>query len=60
MMFINSTGCYLIDRNLCFRRVQMRFPLKNAAESFHNDTLIDGEMTIDQIPDVGQEKIFSI
>ncbi|KAG6499017.1 hypothetical protein ZIOFF_038773 [Zingiber officinale] len=56
MMFINSTGCYLIDRNFCFRRVQMRFPLKNAAESFHNDTLIDGEMIIDQIPDVGQKR----
>ncbi|XP_042397218.1 mRNA-capping enzyme-like [Zingiber officinale] len=34
----------------------MRFPLKNAAESFHNDTLIDGEMIIDQIPDVGQKR----
>ncbi|KAG6486209.1 hypothetical protein ZIOFF_054779 [Zingiber officinale] len=56
MMFINSKGCYLIDRNFCFRRVQMRFPLKNAAESFHNDTLIDGEMIIDQIPDVGQKR----
>ncbi|KAG6510095.1 hypothetical protein ZIOFF_028103 [Zingiber officinale] len=56
MMFINSTGCYLIDRNFYFRRVQMRFPLKNAAESFHNDTLIDGEMIIDQIPDVGQKR----
>ncbi|KAG6511030.1 hypothetical protein ZIOFF_029079 [Zingiber officinale] len=56
MMFINSTGCYLIDRNFCFRRVQMRFPLKNATESFQNETLIDGEMIIDQIPDVGQKR----
>ncbi|XP_074578126.1 uncharacterized protein LOC141834687 isoform X1 [Curcuma longa] len=56
MMFISTTGCYLIDRNFCFRRVQMRFPLKNAAEGFHNDTLIDGEMIIDQIPDVGLKR----
>ncbi|XP_074570709.1 uncharacterized protein LOC141827381 isoform X1 [Curcuma longa] len=56
MMFIDSTGCYLIDRNFCFRRVQMRFPLKNASEGFHNDMLIDGEMIIDQIPDVGQKR----
>jgi mRNA-capping enzyme len=29
MMLIMRDGCYLIDRNFSFRRVQMRFPLKN-------------------------------
>ncbi|WOK94206.1 mRNA-capping enzyme [Canna indica] len=53
MMFVTNTGCYLIDRNFCFRRVQMRFPLRNASDGFHNGTLIDGEMIIDKIPDVG-------
>ena len=32
MMLITTHGCYLIDRNFCFRRVQMRFPLKNVNE----------------------------
>ncbi|URE20526.1 mRNA capping enzyme, C-terminal domain, partial [Musa troglodytarum] len=56
MMFITNTGCYLIDRNFCFRRVQMRFPLKNPAEGFHSGTLIDGEMIIDKIPDAGLKR----
>lgn len=55
MMLITTHGCYLIDRNFCFRRVQMRFPVKNMNE-FHNMTLIDGEMIIDKIPDTGLKR----
>lgn len=33
MMLITTHGCYLIDRNFCFRRVQMRFPLKSTTTS---------------------------
>ena len=29
MMLIMRDGCFLIDRNFCFRRVQMRFPHKS-------------------------------
>jgi len=32
MMLITTHGCYLIDRNFCFRRIQMRFPMKNMNE----------------------------
>ncbi|KAG1363396.1 mRNA-capping enzyme [Cocos nucifera] len=56
MMLITTHGCYLIDRNFCFRRVQMRFPLKNVNEGFHNLTLIDGEMIIDTLPDTGLKR----
>ncbi|KAJ6844138.1 mRNA-capping enzyme isoform X1 [Iris pallida] len=56
MMLITNHGCYLVDRNFCFRRIQMRFPLKNINEGFHNLTLIDGEMVIDTIPDVGLKR----
>ncbi|XP_008787727.1 mRNA-capping enzyme-like [Phoenix dactylifera] len=55
MMLITTHGCYLIDRNFCFRRVQMRFPLKNN-EGSHNLTLIDGEMIIDTLPDTGLKR----
>ncbi|XP_020255884.1 mRNA-capping enzyme isoform X3 [Asparagus officinalis] len=50
MMLITTHGCYLIDRNFTFRRIQMRFPMKNINEGFHNLTLLDGEMVIDKIP----------
>ncbi|XP_058080424.1 uncharacterized protein LOC131228639 isoform X3 [Magnolia sinica] len=55
MMLITSEGCYLIDRNFCFRRVQMRFPLKptnegNRSERTHDLTLLDGEMILDTVP----------
>ena len=30
MMLITVDGCYLIDRGFKFRRVQMRFPCRNA------------------------------
>ncbi|XP_078446443.1 uncharacterized protein LOC144715411 [Wolffia australiana] len=51
MMLITTHGCYLIDRKFEFRRVQMRFPSKGGIEGVHNNTLIDGEMIIDTIPD---------
>lgn len=55
MMLITMDGCYLIDRNFCFRRVQMRFPCKHTneglAERTHHYTLLDGEMIIDTLPD---------
>ncbi|KAL6987730.1 mRNA guanylyltransferase [Sarracenia purpurea var. burkii] len=55
MMLITVDGCYLIDRNFNFRRVQMRFPCKGAnealAERTHHYTLLDGEMIIDTLPD---------
>ncbi|KAF8402713.1 hypothetical protein HHK36_010801 [Tetracentron sinense] len=60
MMLITCDGSYLIDRNFCFRRVQMRFPLKNAnegiAEKTHNLTLLDGEMVIDTLPDTQKQE----
>ncbi|XP_078158081.1 uncharacterized protein LOC144553751 [Carex rostrata] len=56
MMLILREGCYLIDRNFEFRRVQMRFPLKNIHDGFHDMTLIDGEMIIDKIPEVGLKR----
>lgn len=54
MMLITVHGCYLIDRNFSFRRVQLRFPLKSTNEGLqglHSFTLIDGEMIIDSVPD---------
>jgi hypothetical protein len=32
MMLITVDGCYLIDRNFNFRRVQMRFPCRNTTD----------------------------
>lgn len=32
MMLITMDGCYLVDRNFNFRRVQMRFPCKHTNE----------------------------
>ena len=46
MMLITMDGCYLIDRNFSFRRVQMRFPCRDQT---HHYTLLDGEMVIDSI-----------
>ncbi|XP_022966528.1 mRNA-capping enzyme isoform X1 [Cucurbita maxima] len=55
MMLITVDGCYLIDRGFKFRRVQMRFPCRNAndglVEKSHHFTLLDGEMIIDTVPD---------
>lgn len=58
MMLIALHGCYLIDRNFCFRRVQLRFPSKVEFEGyyFHHYTLIDGEMIIDAVPDIGLKR----
>ncbi|KAI3883050.1 hypothetical protein MKW92_009630 [Papaver armeniacum] len=51
MMLITSDGCFLIDRNFNFRRVQMRFPKKETnGRDTHNLTLLDGEMVIDTFP----------
>ncbi|KAL1330927.1 hypothetical protein HN51_048165 [Arachis hypogaea] len=54
MMLITMDGCYLIDRNFNFRRVQMRFPCRGTeglGEKTHHFTLLDGEMIIDTLPD---------
>nr|XP_048319857.1 mRNA-capping enzyme isoform X2 [Ziziphus jujuba var. spinosa] len=55
MMLITMDGCYLIDRNFNFRRVQMRFPCKytneGLGERIHHFTLLDGEMIIDTLPE---------
>ncbi|XP_047325534.1 mRNA-capping enzyme-like [Impatiens glandulifera] len=55
MMLITLDGCYLVDRDFNFRRVQMRFPCRSSgdaiAERFHHFTLLDGEMIIDTLPD---------
>ncbi|KAK7286882.1 hypothetical protein RJT34_22207 [Clitoria ternatea] len=55
MMLITMDGCYLIDRNFNFRRVQMRFPCRSTndglGEKTHHFTLLDGEMVIDTLPD---------
>lgn len=60
MMLITIDGCYLIDRNFVFRRVQMRFPCKptneGLAEKTHHFTLLDGEMIIDTVPDTGKQE----
>ncbi|XP_071723071.1 uncharacterized protein [Rutidosis leptorrhynchoides] len=60
MMLITMDGCYLIDRNFVFRRVQMRFPWKinneGLAEKVHHFTLLDGEMIIDTVPDTGKQE----
>ncbi|XP_020541000.1 mRNA-capping enzyme isoform X2 [Jatropha curcas] len=51
MMLITRDGCYLIDRNFYFRKVNMRFPCKNmnkgVLDQTHHYTLLDGEMVID-------------
>ncbi|XP_006663896.1 mRNA-capping enzyme-like [Oryza brachyantha] len=56
MMLITRDGCFLVDRNFCFRRVQMRFPLRNPNEGFHHYTLIDGEMIVDTVPGLGLKR----
>ncbi|CAL4968949.1 unnamed protein product [Urochloa decumbens] len=48
MMLVRRDGCFLIDRNFCFRRVQMRFPHRKHSEGLHGTTLLDGEMVIDK------------
>ncbi|KAF8781307.1 hypothetical protein HU200_000568 [Digitaria exilis] len=55
MMLIMRDGCFLIDRNFCFRRVQMRFPHKSL-EGLHDMTLVDGEMIIDTVPESGLKR----
>ncbi|KAK9150977.1 hypothetical protein Syun_009286 [Stephania yunnanensis] len=64
MMLLTHDGCYLIDRNFCFRRVQMRFPIKfklnEGAKDTHNITLLDGEMVIDAQDNGKQERRYLI
>ncbi|TVU29805.1 hypothetical protein EJB05_21392 [Eragrostis curvula] len=36
MMLIRRDGCFLIDRNFCFRRVQMRFPHRKPSKVRHD------------------------
>ncbi|KAI3888786.1 hypothetical protein MKX03_017429 [Papaver bracteatum] len=57
MMLITSDGCFLLDRNFNFRRVQMRFPMKqtNGRDTRHL-TLLDGEMIIDTLPDTQKKE----
>ncbi|KAL1543533.1 mRNA guanylyltransferase [Salvia divinorum] len=62
MMLITMDGCYLIDRNFSFRRVQMRFPCRHTNEKggtekmYHHFTLLDGEMVIDTMPDTHKQE----
>ncbi|KAM7521576.1 hypothetical protein LguiA_011478 [Lonicera macranthoides] len=60
MMLITWDGCYLIDRNFNFRRVQLRFPFKNVKEGIagnvHHYTLLDGEMIIDTEPSTRKQE----
>ncbi|CAH8359806.1 unnamed protein product [Eruca vesicaria subsp. sativa] len=52
MMLLTREGCYLIDRNFRFRRVQMRFPCSRSHEpKVHEYTLLDGEMVVDNFVD---------
>ncbi|GAB4833948.1 hypothetical protein Ancab_032195 [Ancistrocladus abbreviatus] len=63
MMLITFDGCYLIDRSFRFRRVQMRFPCKTTNEGlygFHDYTLLDGEMIIDNVNAQKQERRYLI
>ncbi|XP_074286616.1 uncharacterized protein LOC141611864 [Silene latifolia] len=59
MLLLSSDGCFLVDRNFKFRRVQLRFPCKNMSE-FHHFTLLDGEMIIDTISPEKQERRYLI
>ncbi|CAI5459891.1 unnamed protein product [Closterium sp. Yama58-4] len=68
MMLICPDGCYLIDRNFRFRRVQMRFPARKHLQhkpvddwDVHRTTLLDGEMVVDELPGTGvQERRYLI
>ncbi|CAI5479663.1 unnamed protein product, partial [Closterium sp. Yama58-4] len=63
MMLICPDGCYLIDRNFRFRRVQMRFPARKPVDDWdvHRTTLLDGEMVVDELPGTGvQERRYLI
>ncbi|CAI7791472.1 unnamed protein product [Closterium sp. NIES-53] len=68
MMLICPDGCYLIDRNFRFRRVQMRFPARKHVQhkavddwDVHRTTLLDGEMVVDELPGTGvQERRYLI
>ncbi|MCL7033136.1 hypothetical protein MKW94_027506 [Papaver nudicaule] len=54
LMLLNSDGCYLIDRNFNFRKVQLRFPLAQG-NGVHDLTLLDGEMVIDTHPETNKQ-----
>ncbi|KAL7172340.1 hypothetical protein ACSBR2_031936 [Camellia fascicularis] len=60
MMLITWDGCYVIDRNFCFRKVELRFPCKSTNkgifEKTHHYTLLDGEMVIDIEPNTQKQE----
>ncbi|KAL5705764.1 mRNA guanylyltransferase [Ranunculus cassubicifolius] len=60
MMLLTWDGCYLIDRNFNFRRVQMKFPTSQSVDGLHkknhNFTLLDGEMVIDTEKNTGKQE----
>ncbi|KAL9280920.1 putative mRNA (guanine-N(7)-)-methyltransferase [Arabidopsis thaliana] len=51
MMLLTRDGCYLVNREYRFRRVQMRFPCEYEPSDYkvHHYTLLDGEMVVDTI-----------
>ncbi|XP_016502326.2 uncharacterized protein LOC107820538 isoform X1 [Nicotiana tabacum] len=55
MMLIDREGCYLIDTQFYFRKVQLRFPCKyiyqGRADVTHRYTLLDGEMVTETEPE---------
>lgn len=56
MMLLTRDGCYLVNREFRFRRVQMRFPCKYDPSDYkvHHYTLLDGEMVIDTFEEGGR------
>lgn len=62
MLYISTMGTYLIDRSFKVRRVQMRWPtsdprmtLKYNPAVLHNETLLDGEMVVDEENGTGKQ-----
>ncbi|KAJ8543176.1 hypothetical protein K7X08_005699 [Anisodus acutangulus] len=55
MMLIDREGCYLIDSQFYFRKVQLRFPCKyiyqGRADVTHHCTLLDGELITETEPE---------
>ena len=46
MMLITMDGCYLIDRGFKFRRVQMRFPYRNANDVRQPDPSLEVSLSL--------------